>query len=267
VTKISKNKWLKSTYCFEDVFKVKYLSSIKNPMAHVLRISIQILKHMNSVRTLILNGLLLCCMFASCTQAQTKKVKAMENDKTQNTTNNNHSDTATFGQGCFWCAEAIFSSLDGVKSVTSGYSGGKRENPSYEQVCSGATGHAEVVNIVFDPSKIKFDDLLQAFWSSHDPTTLNQQGADVGTQYRSVVFYHSPEQKALAEKYKKELDALGAFKSPIVTEISAFTAFYKAEDYHQQYFDKNGEAPYCQIVIRPKVEKFAKVFKDKLKHK
>jgi peptide-methionine (S)-S-oxide reductase len=175
-------------------------------------------------------------------------------------------DTATFGAGCFWCVEAQFQLLDGVISVTSGFSGGTVKNPAYREVCNGTTGHAEVCQIVYDPSKISFDELLAAFWQTHDPTQLNRQGNDVGTQYRSVIFYHNEKQKELAEKYKKELNASGAWDKPIVTEISPAGPFYKAEDYHQNYFNGNGEQPYCQYVIQPKVEKFRKVFKDKLKH-
>ncbi len=174
-------------------------------------------------------------------------------------------ETATFGAGCFWCVEALFQDLDGVKSVASGYSGGQVDNPTYKQVCSGNTGHAEVIQITYDSKVISFPELLEVFWQTHDPTTLNRQGADVGTQYRSAVFYHTPEQKELAEKYKKELDASGAFEKPIVTEIAPFTKFYKAEDYHQNYYKNNPEQGYCSYVIRPKVEKFQKVFKDKLK--
>jgi len=175
--------------------------------------------------------------------------------------------TATFGQGCFWCSEAIFTDLQGVVSVTSGYSGGKVPNPGYEQVCTGTTGHAEVIQIIYDPAIIPFQDLLQAFWASHDPTTLNRQGNDIGTQYRSVIFYHDEAQKEQAQKYKSELDASGSFNNPIVTEITPFSVFYPAEDYHQVYFKLHGSAPYCQMVIRPKVEKFRKVFKEKLKAK
>ena len=174
---------------------------------------------------------------------------------------------ATFGAGCFWCVEAVFQRLEGVEKVESGYSGGTTENPTYKQVCSGSTNHAEVLRIVYDPKKISFTELLEVFWKIHDPTTLNRQGEDVGTQYRSVIFYHNDEQKALAEKYKKELDAAGAFSKPIVTEISPLINYYPAEDYHQNYFNENGNSnPYCSIVVRPKVEKFEKVFKDKLKH-
>ncbi|WP_246085417.1 peptide-methionine (S)-S-oxide reductase MsrA [Solitalea koreensis] len=174
-------------------------------------------------------------------------------------------DTVTFGAGCFWCVEAIFQQLKGVISVTSGYSGGSIQNPTYKEICTGTTGHAEVAQIVYDPKVISFPELLEAFWSSHDPTTMNRQGADIGTQYRSVIFYHNSEQKELSEKYKKELNASGAFKNPVITEIAPFAKFYKAEDYHQNYFNSNGDAPYCQFVIAPKLEKFKKVFHDKLK--
>lgn len=172
---------------------------------------------------------------------------------------------ATFGNGCFWCTEAIFQRLNGVEKVVSGYSGGKVKNPTYKEVCSGLTGHAEVIQITYDPKKITFDELLEVFWQTHDPTTLNRQGADEGTQYRSAVFYHTEEQKQLATEYRKKLDASGAFDNPIVTEITAFTEFYPAEGYHQNYFNLNGTAPYCSFVIQPKVEKFQKVFKSKLK--
>jgi peptide-methionine (S)-S-oxide reductase len=174
-------------------------------------------------------------------------------------------DTATFGQGCFWCAEAIFERVEGVKSVVSGYAGGSVPNPTYEQVCNGNTGHAEVVQIVYDPKVISYDDLLKIFWKTHDPTTLNRQGADVGTQYRSIILYHNEKQKEKAEYYKKELDNSGAWDKPIVTQIVPFTKFYRAEDYHQDYFEKNPHQGYCSFVIAPKVEKFEKVFKDKLK--
>ena len=176
-------------------------------------------------------------------------------------------ETATFANGCFWCTEAIFEELEGVISATSGYTGGTVENPTYKQVCTGETGHAECLQIVYDPLKITFDELLEVFWETHDPTTLNRQGADAGTQYRSGIFYHNQEQKEKAEKYKAELDKSGAFDKPIVTEITPFNKFYPAEDYHQQYFENNENAnPYCKIVIRPKLDKFRKVFKDKLKH-
>ena len=174
-------------------------------------------------------------------------------------------ETATFGNGCFWCTEAIFKSLKGVEKVESGYSGGKIKNPTYKEVCSGMTGHAEVIQITFDPSVITFEELLEVFWETHDPTTLNRQGADVGTQYRSAIFYHSPEQKEAAEKYKAALNKENVYNKPVVTEITPFEAFYKAENYHQDYYANNSTQGYCQMVIVPKLEKFRKVFKDKLK--
>ncbi len=174
-------------------------------------------------------------------------------------------DTATFGAGCFWCVEAIFQQLKGVISVTSGYSGGETKNPTYKEVCSGESGHVEVCQIVFDPKQVSFKDLLEAFWQTHDPTTINRQGNDFGTQYRSVVFYHNEEQKQLAEKYKKELDLSGAFSKPIMTAIEPFSVFYAAENYHQNYYNQNTEQQYCSYMIKPKLDKFKKAFHDKLK--
>jgi peptide-methionine (S)-S-oxide reductase len=174
-------------------------------------------------------------------------------------------DTATFATGCFWCTEAIFQELKGVYKAVSGYSGGHVANPSYEEVCKGTTGHAECLQIIYDPKVISFDELLEVFWESHDPTSLNRQGNDIGTQYRSAIFYHNAEQKQKAEHYKAELDKSGAYNKPIVTEITAFSNFYPAENYHQNYYNTHGSAPYCSLVIRPKVEKFEKVFKNKLK--
>ena len=179
--------------------------------------------------------------------------------------NNANTDTVTFGTGCFWCTEAIFQQVEGVISVESGYSGGKVKNPTYEQIGTGATGHAECLNIVYDPKKVTYDELLEMFWQSHDPTTLNRQGNDIGPQYRSVIFYRNQQQKEIAEKYKEALDKSGAYSRPIVTTLEPITKFYKAENYHQNYYNQNGNQPYCQFVIRPKVEKFQKVFKDKLK--
>ncbi len=177
-----------------------------------------------------------------------------------------NTDTATFGTGCFWCTEAIFEQLDGVYKVESGYSGGHTDDPSYKEVTTGETGHAECVQVVYDPAKITYDELLEIFWQTHDPTTLNRQGADVGTQYRSVIFYHNDEQKTKALHYKNELDKTRVFNNPIVTEISPFTKFYVAENYHQEYYELNkNNNPYCAVVIRPKLEKFKKAFKDKLK--
>lgn len=189
----------------------------------------------------------------------------MANSLTGSSTTSRNIDTATLGTGCFWCTEAVFQQLKGVLKVTSGYSGGAEVNPSYKEVSTGTTGHAEVIQIVFDPAEISFDDLLEVFWQTHDPTTLNRQGNDVGPQYRSVIFYHDAEQKAKAEKYKKALNESGAWDKPVVTEISPYTAFYKAEDYHQDYYNNNGSQPYCYYVIRPKLEKFQKVFKSKLR--
>lgn len=172
---------------------------------------------------------------------------------------------ATLGNGCFWCTEAIFSSVTGVLKVTSGYCGGEIENPSYEQVCSGTTGAAECLQITFDPELISYESLLEIFWQTHDPTTLNRQGADEGTQYRSVVFYHNAEQKQIAELYKAQLDASGVFAAPIVTSLEAFTKFYPAEAYHQNYYPQHREQGYCQLVIRPKLEKFRKQFSHRIK--
>jgi peptide-methionine (S)-S-oxide reductase len=174
-------------------------------------------------------------------------------------------ETATFGAGCFWCTEAVFQRLKGVHSVVSGYCGGQVKNPTYQQVSSGSTGHAEAVQVSFDPSQIAYAELLEIFWKTHDPTTLNRQGPDVGTQYRSVIFCHSDEQRKLAQKYRDELDAAKAFRGPIVTQIVPFREFYRAEDYHQDYYDLHRRLPYCAKVIRPKMDKLEKVFHDRLK--
>jgi peptide-methionine (S)-S-oxide reductase len=170
----------------------------------------------------------------------------------------------TLGSGCFWCTEAVFQQLKGVEKVTSGYSGGHTENPSYNQVVTGRTGHAEVCQIQFDPEQISYEDLLEVFFDTHDPTTLNRQGNDVGTQYRSVIFYHSEEQKEIAERVKKELDDSDTWKNPIVTEIVPLEKFYRAEDYHQNYYRTNPNQGYCRVVIAPKLKKFEKTFKLKL---
>ena len=171
----------------------------------------------------------------------------------------------TFGNGCFWCSEAIFERVKGVSTVVSGYSGGKVKNPGYKEVCSGLTGHAEVIQITYDPAEVSFVELLEIFFKTHDPTTLNRQGADVGTQYRSVVFYHTEEQKKETEEIISKLEEEGIWKDPIVTEVTGFDIFYPAEDYHQKYYENNTTQGYCRMVIQPKVEKFTKVFKDKLK--
>lgn len=188
-----------------------------------------------------------------------------EKDNMSNKFDDINLETVTFGAGCFWCVEAIFEKLEGVESVTSGYMGGTVDNPTYEEVCTGETGHAEVCQIKFNPEIISFEDLLEVFWKTHDPTTLNRQGADVGTQYRSVIFFHNERQKELAEYYKSKLDKSGAFNNPIVTEITAAGKYFIAEDYHQNYFKNNSAQPYCQFVIVPKLRKFEAVFKDKLK--
>jgi peptide-methionine (S)-S-oxide reductase len=174
---------------------------------------------------------------------------------------------AIFGAGCFWCVEAVFQRVPGVLKVESGYSGGSIKNPTYREICSGLTGHAEVCKISFDPSKVSFETLLSVFWQTHDPTTLNRQGADVGTQYRSAIFYTSEAQKMAAEKLKQELDKSGAFANPIVTEITALTNYYPAEDYHQNYYNQNSGQSYCQFVIAPKLEKFEKVFGEQFRKK
>lgn len=180
-------------------------------------------------------------------------------------TGNNVLEMATLANGCFWCTEAVFQNLGGVESVKSGYSGGLTENPTYEEVCDRTTGHAECLRIEYDPSRISFDELLEVFWATHDPTTLNRQGNDVGPQYRSAVFYHNEEQKATAEMYKKKLNESGVFASPIVTAIEPLINFYPAEDFHSNYYLDNPAQSYCYYVIKPKVEKLKEVFSHKLK--
>jgi len=176
-------------------------------------------------------------------------------------------DTITLGAGCFWCVEAVFEQLKGVYSVESGYSGGHVKNPSYKEVCTGNTGHAEVCQVSYNPSEISLNEILEVYWTTHDPTTLNRQGADVGTQYRSVVFYHNDEQRRYAEDVKNRLIQAKVWETPVVTQIVPFENFYKAEDYHQEYYSNNASQPYCKMVITPKLEKFKKVFADKLKEK
>ncbi|MFB6453771.1 peptide-methionine (S)-S-oxide reductase MsrA [Chitinophaga sp. Hz27] len=218
------------------------------------------------MRKYLLFILLLTTALSAC--AQNKKAKTAAKEKVNEDMelkNNPKLQTATFGAGCFWCSEAQFQTLDGVVKIESGFSGGTVPNPSYEQVSEGTTGHAEVIEVTYDTTKISYDELLQAFWVSHDPTQLNRQGNDVGTQYRSVIFYHNEEQKEKAEYYKKKLQESGAWDKPIVTEIAPFKEFYKAEDYHQNYYNQNGSQPYCYFVIKPKLEKFKKVFAEHLK--
>jgi len=199
--------------------------------------------------------LALICFTSFAVVAQTIKPKNM----------NNEMQSATLGSGCFWCTEAFFLKLKGVESVVSGYTGGKVKNPTYREVCTGLTGHAEVVQVKFDPNVISYEEILEVFWNTHDPTTLNKQGADEGTQYRSAVFYHNDEQKKIAEEYKIQLDKSGVYKNRIVTEITPFSVFYPAENYHQNYYALNPNQGYCQYVIRPKVEKFNKQYASKLK--
>jgi peptide-methionine (S)-S-oxide reductase len=173
---------------------------------------------------------------------------------------------ATFASGCFWCSEALFQQLKGVQSVVSGYSGGSSKNPTYEEICSDTTGHAEAIQVTYDPKIISYRELLEVFWKTHDPTTPDRQGHDVGSQYRSVIFYHTDEQKELAEHYKQELDKSGIFGSPIVTQIVPFTEFYRAETGHQNYYKEHSQQPYCRMVIGPKLEKLKELFHDKLKN-
>ena len=204
--------------------------------------------------------IIICSLYGQFCLAQTKPIT-----KSKTMTEKATLETATFGTGCFWCTEAVFQQLEGVSKVTSGYSGGSVESPTYKQVCTGTTGHAECLKIDYDPTKITFDELLEVFWQVHDPTTLNRQGNDIGTQYRSVVFYHDAIQKSKVQKYATALNKSGAFTNQIVTKLEPFVKFYPAEDYHQNYFNLNGSESYCQFVIKPKVEKFEKVFKNKLK--
>lgn len=216
---------------------------------------------MNKLKYIIL--LLFILALNGCDKKETNAQSEKSHEGT--TMDQTRLEKATFGSGCFWCTEAIFERLNGVVRVESGYSGGNVKNPTYEEVCTGTTGHAEVTQITYDSSIISFDELLEVFWKTHDPTTLNRQGNDMGTQYRSVIFYHNEEQKKLAEKYKAELDKSGAWDNPIVTEILPFAKFYPAENYHQDYYNNNPNQGYCAFVIAPKLEKFEKVFKDKLK--
>lgn len=214
-------------------------------------------KYLIKIGVLILASTLLLSAFSiNKNKGKDKKDKMEQNKKTE---------IATFGGGCFWCVEAIYEKLDGVISVTAGYSGGDVKNPTYEEVCSGETGHAEAAQILFDPDKITYKDLLEIFWKTHDPTTLNRQGNDTGTQYRSVIFYEDEKQKGIAEVYKSKLDDSGIFNNPIVTEIVPLEHFYEAENYHQNYYEQNKSQPYCQLVITPKLEKFKKIFGNKFK--
>ena len=202
-----------------------------------------------------MKNILLICLFALSLNgfSQNKKPSNLE--------------TITLGGGCYWCVEAVYENLDGVKSVVSGFSGGKVANPTYEEVCTGTTGHAEVVQITYDKNVTDINEIFKVFFTVHDPTTLNRQGADVGTQYRSVIFYKNEDQKKAAQSIIAELNKAKVYNNPIVTKVEPFKVFYKAEDYHQNYYANNKSQPYCKMVIQPKIEKFEKVFKDKLKKK
>lgn len=178
---------------------------------------------------------------------------------------NKQIEVTTLGAGCFWCVEAIFKRIDGVINVESGYSGGMVKNPTYRDVCTGNTGHAEVIQITFNPTKISFAQLLEIFFKTHDPTTLNRQGADIGTQYRSIILYHSEEQRLIAEDVIRKLNGAGIWNDPIVTQVEPFIVFFKAENYHQDYYANNTKQPYCQMVINPKIEKFERIFKEYIK--
>jgi len=219
----------------------------------------------------IFTFIFLCCAaLVSCAQTDKKHKSKMDKETAATALDESNVDTAntqvaTFGTGCFWCTEAVMESLEGVKKVVSGYSGGHDPNPNYKAVCTGTTGHAECVEVTYDPKVISYADLLEAFFRSHDPTTLNRQGNDVGTQYRSVIFYTSDEQKTAAEAMIKRLTDEQVFDAPIVTEVTPAGTFYAAEDYHQNYFNDNQSQPYCAFVIQPKLNKFAKEFTDKIK--
>ncbi|PBI89501.1 Peptide methionine sulfoxide reductase MsrA [Flavobacterium sp. ACN2] len=201
-----------------------------------------------------MKNILLICFFALSLNGISQNKKA-------------NLETITLGGGCYWCVEAVYENLDGVKSVVSGFSGGKVANPTYEEVCTGETGHAEVVQITYDKTVTDINEIFKVFFTVHDPTTLNRQGADVGTQYRSVIFYKNEEQKKAAQSIIAELNKAKVYNNPIVTKVEPFKVFYKAEDYHQNYYSNNKNQPYCKMVIQPKIEKFEKVFKDKLKKK
>jgi peptide-methionine (S)-S-oxide reductase len=221
------------------------------------------------LKSIFKNALLLIPFsFSACAQKADishSPTFAEMNKKQTNKMSDHKTEVATFAAGCFWCVEAQFQQLTGVQKVESGFTDGQVANPTYKEVCTGTTGHAEACNITFDPSVISFDELLAAFFTAHDPTQLNRQGNDIGTQYRSGIYYHTPEQKEKAEYYIKRLNDEKAYPNPVVTEVKPYGVFYKAEDYHQDYYNQNGEAGYCRMVIQPKLEKFKKVFAEKLK--
>jgi peptide-methionine (S)-S-oxide reductase len=209
--------------------------------------------------------ILLLCLIPSLIVLESKSKKISDSGE-MNKTISLETDTATFAAGCFWCVDAQFKELKGVEKVVSGFTGGTVPHPRYAEVCTGTTGHAEACNIIYDSSVISYDELLAAFFIAHDPTQLNRQGKDVGTQYRSAIFYHNAQQKKLAEYYINKLNKEKAYSKPIVTQLQPYTVFYKAKNYHQDYYAKNGNVPYCRLVIKPKFDKFRKVFKGKLKH-
>ncbi len=220
---------------------------------------------MNRFKSIVLPllALLLPAFLQACGQTPTNQTLMTTDQEPIN----NDNDTIILGAGCFWCVEAVFQELKGIIKVESGYTGGQTLNPTYKDICTGMTGHAEVARLTYDPKVVSMDEILEVFWQTHDPTTLNRQGADVGSQYRSAIYYINDDQKRIAEGYKAKLDVSGAFEKPIVTEITAFDGkFYIAEDYHQNYYSQNPEQGYCRMVIQPKVEKFRKVFQDKLKN-
>ena len=192
-------------------------------------------------------AILLCLSLANIASAQDEAAKSTSEGRAL--------EKATFGSGCFWCTEAVYQQLRGVETVASGYAGGQTDNPTYKEVCAGTTGHAEVIQVEYDPTVVSYEKLLEVFWKSHDPTTPNQQGNDIGTQYRSIIFYHNDDQRSLAEKYKAKLAEAGVFENPIVTQIEPFTKWYPAEDYHQNYFNANPNQGYCRVMIAPKLAK------------
>ncbi len=237
---------------------------------YILNVDLPIMKK-NLLFSALSSICLIACAAAPSKENETDKKLVIKNQtmttelNDPNVTGPNR-DTATFGEGCFWCTEAFFQRINGVEKVLSGYGGGFVENPTYEQVCDKNTGHIELCRIIYDPAKVSYDELLEVFWKTHDPTTMDQQGNDVGPQYRSAIFYHNADQKEKAEKYKAALDKSGAWPKPIVTVIEPFKNFYPAENYHQNYYNSNQNQGYCRFVIQPKLEKFEKVFKAKLKH-
>jgi len=217
------------------------------------------------MKSILLSGLFFATALISCAQTSNKKNTNKNMSETTTNVDNATLDTALLGAGCFWCVEAVFQRLEGVVSVTSGYSGGHIENPTYEEVCSKTSGHVEVARIVYDTTRLSYDELLEVFWKTHDPTTMDQQGNDKGPQYRSAVFYFNEEQKQKAEYYKKQINEEKLYPNPIVTVIEPAQKFYPAESYHQNYYNQNPDQMYCRYVVQPKVEKFEKLFKNKMK--